>query len=134
MIKLEEFLLKNIKRIGSYALVTYNDVTEAIWFEIAEDEAFLLESPCELYKISKVGDDIEKFCKKYMQGMVSLDGIRTESADRDYIDRFIKPMIFDGWFYGIDTPRIFSYLPKEVDSIKLISERECLEWLLKHQR
>lgn len=140
MINLEEFLLKNIceDEMGSYALVTYNGMVEATWFtnfcNLIDGEVFFLESPCELYKVFKVGDDVDKFCKEYMKGIDLLDGATEENAERDYIENFIKPMIYNDWFYEINNFQTDPYLPKEVDDIKLISKRECLMWLLENQK
>ena len=129
MINLEEFLLNNIKDIGSYALVTYNNKTEATWFtkyNFGDGDRFL-ESPCELYKQTKVGEDIDEFCEQYIEMFIYLE---EDVSKEDYINQFIKPMIIDGWLYEIENFQTAPYLPKEVDDIKLISERECLEWML----
>lgn len=140
MINLEKFLLTNIyeDEVGCYALVTYNGRVEATWFSnfcnLIDDEVFFLESPCQLYKLCEVGDDIDKFCKEYMKDIDLLDGATEENAERDYIENFVKPMIYNGWFYEINNFQTDPYLPKEVDDIKLISERECLMWLLENQK
>ena len=39
-------------------------------------------------------------------------------------------MIVDGCFYEINNFQTAPYLPGEVDDIKMISGRECLEWML----
>lgn len=140
MINLEKFLLKNIyeDEVGCYALVSYNGTVEAIWFSnfcnLIDEEVFFLESPCELYKISEVGDDVDKFCKEYMKELDFLDGATEKNTERYYIENFVKPMIHNGWFYEINNFQTDPYLPKEVDDIKLISERECLMWLLENQK
>lgn len=140
MINLEEFLLKNIHKdkVGCYALVGYNGTVEATWFSnfcgLIDGNIFFLESPCELYKAFEVGDSVDKFCKEYMKGLDFLDGATEENTERDYIENFVKPMIHNGWFYEINNFQTDPYLPKEVDDIKLISERECLMWLLENQK
>lgn len=137
MINLEQFLLDNMKSdVGCYALVAYNHITEAIWFSNYCDlnkkgEVFFLESPCELFKICEVEGDIDRFCKKYMNDINLLDGATEENLEKEYIEEYVKPMIIDNSFYSIENFQVAPYLPNEVDGIKIITERECLIWLLK---
>lgn len=130
MINVEEFLLKSNLDLGTYALVTYNNRTEATWFSKYDDEGadWFLESPCELYKLMEVTESIDDFCKEYMEQCICLEKGENEE---DYINEFVKPMIVDGWLYEIENFQCSPYLPNEVDDIKLISEKECLEYLLK---
>lgn len=128
---LEEFLLRNMMDEDSYALVTYNGKTESIHFtkyNFGSGDWFL-ESPCELYKLDKVNEPIDDYCKKYVE--MYIDEIE-ENAE-EFINEYMKPMIVDGILYEIDCPQCSPYLPKEVDNIKLISERECLLWILNNQ-
>lgn len=133
MVNLKQFLLKNIKdgEIGCYALITYNNRTEATWFtkyySDIDNQPWFLESPCELYKICKVDKPIEDFCKTYMDECIELE--EGESV-QDYIEEHVKPMIVNSYFYEIENFQVAPYLPKEVDDIKIITERECLEWML----
>ena len=39
-------------------------------------------------------------------------------------------MIVNGALYGIENFQCSPYLPKEVDGIKLVSEKECLIYML----
>ena len=132
MIKLSDFLMKNIKNeVGCYALVTYNGKVEATWFSKYyienKDSYWFLESPCEAIKITKVAGDIDLFCKEYVNNSVILiDDIDKEN----FINNFIKPLIKNGWLYEIEAPQVCPYLPKEVDDIKIISESECLDFLI----
>ena len=135
MINLKEFLLKNVTGIGVYALVSYNDTVEATWFtkhwSDIDNQPWFLESPCELYKICNVNKPIDEFCKNYMEECIQLE--EDESVE-DYIKNFVKPMIVDGCFYEINNFQTAPYLPKEVDNIKIISQRECLEWILNNSK
>jgi hypothetical protein len=127
MINIEQFLLDN-NSDGTYALVTYNNKTELTWFSkyYYKNEPWFLESPCELYKIMEVDRPIDEFSKWYV------DGLLEENADvESYINKYVKPMIIDNVLYEIENFQCSPYLPKFVDDIKLISERECLEYLLK---
>lgn len=133
MIDLKEFLLKNIEGQGEYALVSYNGVIEATWFTKYKDgidnKPWFLESPCELHKICKVEKPIVTFCKEYLEECIEIEDGESEE---DYIENFIKPMIVDGWFYEINNYQTAPYLPKEVETIEIITERKCLEWLIKN--
>lgn len=136
MINLEEFLLKNmcVEEVGSFALVNYNEMVEAVWvgnfYNLINEEVFFLEFPCELCKVCEVGDDIDKFYEEYMKEINLAEG----NFEGDYFEEFVKPMIHNGWLYEINNFQTDPYLPKEVDDIKLISERECLMWLLENQK
>ena len=128
MINVEEFLLKNNIDFGIYALVTHNNKTEATWFSKYNFEGsdWFLESPCQLYRIMEVTEPIDKFAIKYVTDLLE-DGANVE----DYINEYVKPMIIDGILYSIENCQYSPYLPKEVDNIDLISERQCLEYMLK---
>ena len=138
MINVQSFLLENTKdktefNLGVYTLVTYNGRTEATYFSkhFFDDEPWFLESPCELYKICKVDKSLKELLGSYLEEYLEID---TDSDPERFIDDFIKeyiePMIIDGYFYDIENFQFEPYLPKEVDNIKIISERECLEWLI----
>lgn len=77
----------------------------------------------------KVEEDIELFCKNYVENYISLE----ESENKqDYINNFLKPMIVDGYLYEIENFQCSPYLPKEVDNIQIISEKECLDYMLRN--
>lgn len=128
MTNIKEFLTKNNIDFGTYALVTYDNNTEPIWFtkySFSEGDWFL-ESPCELYKIAEITKPVNKFAREYVAEILEED----ENVE-DYINKYIKPMIVDGVLYEIENFQCSPYLPKCVDEIKLISERECLKFMLK---
>ena len=133
MIELKEFLLNNIKGQGEYALVSYTDFTEATWFTKyksgIDNQPWFLESPCELHKVCKVEKPIDEFCEEFVKECIELEDGESEE---DYIENYMKPMIVDGWFYVVNNFQSGPYLPKEVDNIEIISESECLDWLLKN--
>lgn len=128
MINVEEFLFKN--NIGStYALVTYDNKTEATWFtnyNFGEGDWFL-ESPCELFRVMFVTEPIDDFAKKYAELWELEEGETYE----DIANKYVKPMIVNGVLYSIENFQCSPYLPSVVDEIKPISEKECLEFLLK---
>ena len=127
MINVKEFLLKNNMDFGTYALVTYNNKTEATLFSKHnfKGEDWFLESPCVLYKIMEVIKPIDKFARDYVKDLLE------EDADiEDYINKHVKLMIVDDILYEIENFQCSPYLPKEVDGIELISEQECLVYML----
>ena len=130
MINIEEFLLNSNLDMGTYALVTYNGKIEATWFskyaEWGEDRhTWFLESPCGLYKVADVDKSIDEFAKEYIEGL-----LEKGTDEQEYINKWVLPMIVDNVLYEIENFQCAPYLPKEVDDIKLINERECLEYLL----
>lgn len=133
MVNLKEFLLNNITGSGGYALVSYNGITETIWFTKyksgIDNKPWFLESSCELHKICKVEKPIDEFCEEFVKECIELEDGESEE---DYIENYMKPMIVDGWFYVVNNFQDSPYLPKEVDNIEIISERDCLDWLLKN--
>lgn len=129
MINIKEFLLKSNLEVGTYALVSYNGKTEATWFtkydNWGEDgHTWFLESPCVLYRIADVDKPIKEFAEDYASSLVEEDDIES------YAEQWVLPMIVDNVLYEIENFQCSPYLPKEVDAIKLIDERECLEYLL----
>lgn len=130
MINVKEFLLKQNIEIDAYALVTYDNKTEPTYFSRFNlgDGNWFLESPCELYKVlnlSRINESKDDYLKEYV-----LELIEDENGVDDYIDKFVTPMIIDDVLYEIENFQCSPYLPKEVDEIKIVSERECLEYIL----
>lgn len=129
MIDVEKFLLKNNVDYA-YALVKYNNKIEPIYFRKYTNEdnsIWFLESSCELNKIMKVSKPIDKFCREYVEQYIELESDENEEY---FINQFIKPMIVNGWLYEIENFQCEPFLPINVDDIKLISEKECLEYML----
>jgi len=127
MINVEEFLLKNNVGFGTYALVTYNNRTEATWFSKHNfrSKDWFLESPCQLYKIAEATESIDGFARDYVKELLE------EDADEEaYINEHVKPMIVNGVLYEIENFQCSPYLPKEVDELELISEKDCLIYML----
>lgn len=111
----KSFLELNIKGMGSYALVTYANHTEAIWITRYEkwdvDGDWFLEAPCELHKY------------KYNYDL-------TKQEDLDFIKEY-GMIIKDNNVYEIDSPQVAPFLPGKLDDLTLISEELCLNWILK---
>lgn len=132
MINVKEYLKEHMPEnsIGQYAIVTYDGEEDLIYFAhiMLESGEVFTESPCTLYKIADVKEDIDVFCKNYIKNVLELEDGTDED---DYIKKYIKPMIVNGVFYEIENFQCLPFLPKEVESIKFITEKECLEELLK---
>lgn len=87
MINVQEFLKTLNIDVGIYALVTYNERKEAIYFSkhFNESEQWFLESPCELFQY---GDEyeIENFqCSPYLPEEVEAIETISQEACLDYL-------------------------------------------------
>ena len=118
--------------VGVYAIVTVDDKEQAVYFAnysfMNEPDSYFLESPCSLHKIEiPENTPIDDFCKKYVTEIVELE----DFADKDeYINTYLKPMIRNNVLYEIENFQTGPFLPKVVDNIKIISESECLDFIL----
>jgi len=112
----QKLLELNIKGIGSYALVTYNDHTEAIWIAnmgksfTKENKIWFLEAPCEIIEYNFNLNDKE---------------------DLEHVKEYVY-IIKDGIVYEIDSPQTAPFLPDVLDDLTLISEEYCLDWMLEN--
>lgn len=125
--QLKNFLMDNFQNTNcSYALINVNNKIIPVHFsKVSNNPPFFLESPCVLFKICDITEDIDVFCKKQVCGLLE------ENEDENlYIEEYIKPMIVDNVFYEILNFQCAPFLDEEVKDVKLISERECLEYLL----
>jgi len=125
----KKFLELNIKDMGSYALVTYNNHIRPIWIHRYEnwDENgdWFLEAPCELKKYKFKNQD-DATIREFVE--VTWDDDHMEEGIE-----YIKSMTRDGWLYEIDCPQVAPFLPDVLDDLTLISEGYCLEWILNNQ-
>lgn len=133
MVNVQEFLSKQNIDVGAYALVTYDNKTEPTYFCAYCGGAYVLESRCELYKMEDVESDVETFCKEIGSKIEKIHRLKAGEIGEEYIDKFIKPMIIDNVLYEIENFQCSPYLPDEVDDIKIMSERECLEYMINHK-
>lgn len=133
MINLEKWLKENIQGMGEYTLVTENGKTRPVYFsrfsDSKWDEDLFLIDTCSVRRIDKVEGDIDKFCKEYMDECIELE---EDTNVEEYIEEFVKPMILNGYFYEIWNWHGSPIEVKEVEDIKLMTEREILEWSVKH--
>lgn len=128
MVNVQDFLLSSGIDFGTYTLVTYNNKTEPTWFTKYnyENKFWFLESPCQLYKVMELKEPVDEQLKEYVSEFLDKD------VDIDkYINEYVKPMIVNNVLFDIENFQCSPYLPKYAEDIKLISERECLEYMLK---
>ena len=127
----QDFLLQNGEPF-QYALVEYCGKTEATYFvrHYHDGKPWFLESPCCLIEeyVFSSDQDIEEWCLSLADELLKPDVDRKE-----YYEKHMKPLIVDNVFYDIDCPQVEPYLPKEIDNIKLITERESLLYLLQEK-
>ena len=116
----------------SYALVKYEDKTEVVYFvrNYNDDKPWFLESPCYIcteheFDSNDDNDNLEKWCLELADELLEPDADRKE-----YYEKYMKPLIVGHVLYDIDCPQVSPYLPREVEDITLITERECLFYLL----
>lgn len=131
--ELYQFLKLNISEIGSYALVTYNNETEAIWITRYENfndgDDWFLESPCELHKHEPCQNELKDMSDEQIKNLCTLFyEERYSSSNLNNVTGMVK-----GTRYSIDNPQVAPYLPYELDDLTLISEDYCINWLIKQE-
>ena len=105
--------IKN-KSCGSFALVTYNGHTETIW-------------------IANMGKGFNKNKSRYyLEAPNQLNTYDITDETRKDFEEY-NCIIRGNKAYEINSWQTAPFLPKVLDDLKLISEDECLDWLLKHE-
>ena len=102
-----------------YYLIEFNGHIEPLYFMHYEDVYF--ESPCVLSAYSM--SEIELV--EYVKDMYEADAF-------DIALEFEKTMQRGNIHYEIDNPQCSPFLPNEIKILDILSETECLDWLLKH--
>lgn len=127
-VNIQEILMQNGKET-QYALVEYDGTIEAVYFvqHFHNGKPWFLESPCNPCKEHEFTDNenIEEWCLSMAEELLEPDVDRKE-----YYEQYMKPLIVGNVLYDVYCPQVAPYLPKEVDDIILITERECLLYLL----
>lgn len=125
---IHDFLIQNAESM-QYALVEYDGCIEAVYFvqHSHNGKPWFLESPCNPCKEHEFADNekIEEWCLSMADELLEPDVDRKE-----YYEQYMKPLIVGNVLYDVYCPQVAPYLPKEVDDIILITERECLLYLL----
>ena len=113
------FSKKDTSLSSVYFLVTFDNHTEPIYFTSFEDVYF--ESSCELHRFPLKEDEVEEYVNEIYY---------EDSLCRAL--EFEKTMQRGDWHYDIDCPQGDLFLPDVLDDIQMISETECLNWILDH--
>ena len=101
-----------------YFLMVYNDHIEAIYFSHYQDSWF--ESPCVLRGFPLPDNKLREYIEeRYIE----------KSWDEAY--KYESVFQKDNYHFEIDNPQCSPFLPEKVEIIKVMSEKECLEWLIK---
>ena len=118
---------KDTKLSSVYYLVTYNDgitnypITAPLHFLHYENSYF--ESPCALsHQEMKTEEDLLQYVKELYISTALEDALAYE-----------KTLWKQGKLYEILNLQVTPFIEEVID-IKMISERECLEWMLSHDK
>lgn len=119
-LRTQDFNQKRITSLSSvYFLIKYDDKEYPVYFFPFEDVYF--ESPCELHQYEMTKEELIEYVKyQYI-----------EEAFEESLE-YEKTLYRDGILYDIDCPQTGPFLPDKF-SIKMISEVECLNWLLEYR-
>lgn len=120
-------LKKDTELSSVYYLVTYYDgitehpITAPLYFMHYDGSYF--ESPCALsYQEIETEADLKQYVKD----------LYISSAWKKGLD-YEKTMWKQGKLYEIHTLQVIPFIEDVID-IKMISEKECLEWMLSHDK
>lgn len=112
---------KDTSMSSVYFLVEYNDIIEPIYFTPFMDVFF--ESPCSLYEYDMDVEDIPKYVEEMY-----------EKKHYDEALVYTLSMYRNGKLYEIENFQCEPFLPDKINNIKMISESECLSWLLRNKK
>lgn len=101
-----------------YFLITYNGHTEAIYF--SNYKGAWLESPCILRGFPLEDNKLREYIEEiYIE--------KSWNEAYQYESKFQK----NNYHYEIDNPQCAPFLPEDIEIVKVMSEKECLEWLIR---
>lgn len=100
-----------------YFLIEFDNHVEPIYFRRFEDCWFA--SPCGLFEFPLNDDNVMEFVKAMYD---------EDSLEEAY--EFEKTMQRNGHHYEIDCPQCFPFLPDSIKILDVLSDSECLDWLL----
>ena len=114
-------LKKETEMSSVYFLIKFNNHIEPIYFMHYKDSYF--ESPCCLHGCDMNENELEEYVRELYY---------PESFEKALA--YEKTMQRKNKHYEIDCPQCSPFLPQEVEIIDMVSESECLDWLLKHEK
>lgn len=130
MINYEEYLL-GLGKEEYYAIVTYNGVEEPTYFKLIYDDKngnWIMPSPCQLMYGFKVNEnDLMNDLKEYVEQIYMKEAYEEIGIEKFIEDRFL-PFIKNGIYYELESWQCLPYMPKEVEDIKLVTEKELFDW------
>ena len=100
-----------------YFLIKYDKYTQAVYFSYIRNSWF--ESSCVLRVFPLADDKLKEYVEEqYIK----------KSWDEAY--KYESVFQKDNCHYEIDNPQCFPFLPEELEIVKIMTEKECLEWLI----
>lgn len=114
-------LKKENKLADVYFLIKFDQHIEPIYFTQFEDVYF--EYPCDLKRFPLEENELSEYVKE----MYGADEFEMALEYEKLLQR-------EGWHYEIMCWQCSPFLPEEIEVIDMISESECLDWLLKHEK
>lgn len=110
---------RNSEMSSVYYLIKNENYTEPLYFMSFENVYF--ESPCELHFCEMNDNELEEFVKEMYQ--------------KEYFDEaleFEKMHQINGIHYDIDNPQVEPFLKENFELLDVLSETECLNWLIQN--
>lgn len=104
-----------------YFLIKNEEYVEPLYFMPFEDVYF--ESPCELHSCDMTEEELEEYVHEMYQ----------EDSFEQSLE-FEKLHLIDGKHYEIDNPQTGPFLKGSFELLDVLSERECLEWILNKRK
>lgn len=129
MINVSKFVEEQNHR-AFYALVEYDGITEPTYFysvDLGESGLIDMHSPCEVFKRFEGKNEIEN----YFDWLINDSDNNFSKED---IDKYFRTLIVNDVLYEVENFQCAPYLPEEVDSIKICTERDCLLFILEHSQ
>lgn len=116
-----DFSSKKVTPMSSvYFLVRHNGREEMVYFTHFEDTWF--ESPCCLHQCQLTEQELREYVEEtYIK----------EAWDDAFA--YEKTLLVDGVHYEIDNPQCAPWLDKDIEIVKMVSEVECLQWLINNK-
>lgn len=110
---------KDTELSSVYFLVTYNKRIQPIYFMKYDNVYF--ESNCSLFRCLMSEDELEDYVRE----------IYEEKSFHNALE-YERTMQRGKWHYEISCPQCSPFLPEQLENIEMISESECLDFLMKH--
>ena len=110
---------KTTKLSSVYFLIAFNNNVWPIYFSHFQNVWFAV--PCELYEFTLPDNELMDYVKQIYE---------KDSIEEAY--KYEKIFQRNGIHYEINCPQCTPFLPKEVTILEVLSEEECLDWLLEN--